>query len=88
MITFFRTSSCHRCDEIQETLDVDCFAYQLIRVPGGATPSYLPMGEKPPVLMDGDQVIQGASRILAHLEELRIFKRLWGKYQSDSCYVD
>ncbi len=88
MLTFFRTSSCHRCDEIQEILDSDCFAYQLIIVPGGDVPGYLPMGAPPPVLVDGDEVIQGADRITTRLAELRRFKRQWGKYQSDSCYVE
>jgi hypothetical protein len=88
MLTFFRTSSCRRCDEIQEILDSDCLAYQVIIVPGGDAPGYRPMGARPPVLADGDAVIQGAERIMSHLGELRRFKSQWEKYQSDSCYVE
>ena len=86
MITFFFMTHCARCDEIRHVLESRCLAHCPVLVDEGALPGGLPAGVTPPVLVDGDRVIEGAEAILAHLDELARFKALWDKYQSDSCY--
>jgi hypothetical protein len=41
-----------------------------------------------PVMVDGNEIIQGHDQILHHLEELENFKAEWDKFQSDACYCD
>ena len=86
MIRFFSMAQGGRCDEIRHVLESRCLAHCLIWVDEGAVPDGLPKGAAPPVLVDGNRVIEGAEAILAHLDELAHFKALWDKYQSDSCY--
>jgi hypothetical protein len=86
MIRFFSMGHCGRCDEIRDVLESRCLAHRLIWVDEGAVPGGLPKGAAPPVLVDGDRIIEGVEAILAHLDELTRFKALWDKYQSDSCY--
>ena len=89
MLTFFRTQACSGCEEIEDLLRQSCLAHEVITVSTTANaPRYLPMGARPPVLVDGDTVVQGQAKILLHLEELGKFKKLWDRYQSDSCYIE
>jgi hypothetical protein len=88
MITFFRTPDCPGCGEIQDILEELCLAHKVILLQGNNNISELPQGTHPPVLVDGDEVIQGPEAIVAHLEWLEGFKALWEKYQSDACYCD
>lgn len=89
MITFFRTKKCRGCSAIQEALEELCIAHKVILVDDdhGHTSS-LPAGTRPPVLVDGDEIVQGIDGILVHLQELEDFKALWEKFQSDACYCD
>lgn len=89
MITFFRTSDCPGCEAIQEVLDDLGVAHKVVIVPPGGNPQEsMPDAAKPPVLADDDKVVQGNGNIIAYLEELKGFKELWYKYQSDTCYCD
>lgn len=88
MITFFRTPDCPECVEIQETLEELCLAHNVMLLKGDDDAAGLPQGTHPPVLVDGNEVIQGRESIMAHLEGLEEFKALWEKYQTDACYCD
>ena len=88
MITFFRTAECPGGCEIQETLQELCLAHKVILLQGNNKISELPQGTHPPVLVDGDELIQGSEAIAAHLECLAGFKAEWEKFQSDACYCD
>jgi glutaredoxin len=89
MITFFRTSNCPSCEAIQDVLDDMGMAHKVVVLPQGGIPEEsMPDAAKPPVLVDDDKVIQGNENIIAYLEELKGFKELWYKYQSDVCYCD
>jgi hypothetical protein len=88
MITFFRTSDCPECGEIQDTLEELCLAHKVISLNGDDDVSGLPQGTHPPVLVDGDEVIQGREAIVAHLAWLEGFKAVWEKFQTDACYCD
>jgi hypothetical protein len=41
-----------------------------------------------PALVDEENVVQGSDPIVARLEEIKKFKELWDKLQSDDCSCD
>ena len=89
MITFFRTSDCPGCEAIEEVLEDLCIAHKVVLVPQSGVPDEsMPDEAKPPILVDDDKVIRGNKNIIAYLEELKGFKELWYKFQSDACYCD
>ncbi len=89
MMTFFRAADCPGCEAIQEVLADLCILHRVIVIPEDGKPNEsLPGTAKPPVLVDDDKVIQGNKSIIAYLEELKGFKELWYKFQSDACYCD
>ena len=64
-------------------------AHKVVLVPQeGAPEESMPHGIRPPVLADDEKIIQGIKNIIAYLEEMKEFKELWYKYQSDVCYCD
>jgi len=63
-------------------------AHEVVVVMPDGPSGGLPQGTQPPVLVDGDKVVQGGSDIFAYLDELQELKRVWLKYQSDVCYMD
>lgn len=88
MITLYRTRNCPRCSRIQEALEDMAFAHRVTIVDGpGDVPEDLSANTLP-VLVDGDDVVQGIEAVSEHLRELEDFKRRWYKFQSDSCYCD
>lgn len=89
MITLYRLSGCPRCTAIEEVLREMAVAHSVVEVDSVAQlPNDLRETHAPPILVDGDEVIQGSQAILIHLEELAHFKELWYKFQSDACYCD
>lgn len=89
MIKFFRTSKCKGCAAIQEALDDLSIAHETVVLESPEDlPSELVRIGRPPILVDGRDVIEGSENIIAHLEELEQFKELWYKFQSDACYCD
>jgi len=89
MITFFRTSDCPGCNAVQDALEDLGIAHKVVLVPQeGAPEESMPHGIRPPVLADDEKIIQGIKNIIAYLEEMKEFKELWYKYQSDVCYCD
>jgi len=89
MITFIRTKDCPRCSDIQEALEELVLAHEVVVLSGrDEDHEALPGGRKPPVLIDGEEVIEGSKAILEHLEHLEHFKEWWDKFQSDACYCD
>ncbi len=89
MITFYRTRKCESCAAIQDALEELCVAHEtlLLEAPEDL-PAELAETCRPPVLVDGRDVLCGSAEIVAHLEKLERFKELWYKYQSDVCYCD
>ncbi len=89
MITFFRTSECGGCAAIQEVLGELTIAHDVVVLDAPEDlPSEFAAAGPPPVLVDGREIIQGRENILAHLEKLAEFRKLWYKFQSDACYCD
>ncbi len=43
---------------------------------------------KPPLLIDDKESIQGSSNIIKYREKMARFKEQWDKFQSDTCYSD
>jgi len=89
MITFYRTRRCKGCAAIQAALEDLGIASKTVVLESldDLPPKLAGMG-RPPVLVDGRDVIAGSKNIIAHLEELEQFKELWYKFQSDTCYCD
>jgi glutathione S-transferase len=89
MIKLYRRADCPRCSDIEDALEQLGVAFRVFKVaPGEPLPAGLPEGGRMPVLVDGEEVFQGSSSILDHLEETAAFKALWYKYQSDACYCE
>ena len=87
MITFYRTARCVGCAEIDDTLTQMSVAHKTVVLgPEDKLPAEITTAKNPPVLVDGDDMIQGAENIVQHLQELADFKALWEKFQSDACY--
>ena len=64
-------------------------AHKVVLVPQEGVPDELmARAARPPVLVDDEKIIQGIKNIIAYLEEMKEFKELWYKYQSDVCYCD
>jgi hypothetical protein len=89
MIKFFRTSKCKGCAAIQDALEDLSIAHEtvVLKSPDELPPELAGIGSLP-ILVDGQDVIDGSENIVAHLEELEQFKELWYKFQSDACYCD
>ncbi|OHB68654.1 MAG: hypothetical protein A2Y77_15875 [Planctomycetes bacterium RBG_13_62_9] len=87
-MTLYVSDNCPTCSMIRESLEEVAVAHDVVAVPDGGPSDRLPAGMEPPVLVDDDRVIQGSREIFAYIDELREFKRLWLKYQSDTCYLD
>ena len=89
MVTFYRTRKCNNCAAIQETLEELCLAHETVVLESpDDLPEELAETGRPPILVDGPDVICGSANIVAHLEKLERFKELWYKFQSDVCYCD
>ena len=89
MITYYKGAGSPEYDPIQEALENLCIAHEMIRVSQGTRlPKAIPEGVRPPVLVDGKEIIQGMSPILNHIDKLIEIKALWDKYQTDTCYCD
>ena len=87
MITFYRKDDCPSCDAIQESIEDLCLKHQLIFVDkNGPQRKPVPDGTRPPVLVDDDQVFEGAEDIMNHMEQLGAFVEEWNRFQSDACY--
>jgi glutaredoxin len=87
MLKFHRTPDCLRCREIQETLEEMSYAHEVIVVRNrNEIEAEVLEHKKLPLLIDDDKVSEGSEEILQHLEELKGFKELWDKFQSDACY--
>lgn len=87
MIILYITKHCSGCAGIDETLKELCIAHKTVVLgPDDQLPAQFSSAKKPPVLVDGEEVIQGSEKIVQHLQELAEFKALWDKYQSDACY--
>jgi len=82
------TENCGTCARLRESLDDTALAHETIVVPEHEPFVGLPEGAEPPVLVDGDRVVQGSDAIFAYIEDLRQLKADWLKYQSDVCYSD
>jgi hypothetical protein len=87
MIRFYRTRDCPACGHIEETMQDMTLAHETHTVSSVRDlPDDVGSVSALPVLVDGDRVIEGKERIVAHLEELADFKAQWEKFQSDACY--
>lgn len=77
------------CSSVLEALEELAIAAHVVEVAeGAALPDELPSGTRLPVLTDGGEIYRGGAAILEHLEELRLFKEDWYRFQSDACYCD
>jgi len=89
MIKFYRTRNCSGCAAIQDALEQLSIAHETVVLESAENlPQELANTGRPPILVDGSDVITGSKDIIAHLEELEQFKELWYKFQSDACYCD
>ncbi|PLX84911.1 MAG: hypothetical protein C0617_06080 [Desulfuromonas sp.] len=88
MITFYHSRGCPRCAAIREGLETLCLAHRVVGVGGGEAAEGLPDGIRPPVLLDGREVVRGHRAIRDRLDSLEAIKAEWDKYQSDACYCD
>lgn len=87
MLKFYHTPHCPRCREIQEALTEMSLAHEVILVKDSdEIEADILKHKKLPLLIDDDEISQGSEAILQHLEELKGFKELWDKFQSDACY--
>jgi len=86
-MTLYITENCRTCSDIRDSLDELAMAHEVVVLPSEGASDRLPQGAQPPVLIDDEKVFQGVGDILAYIDELREFKRLWLKYQSDVCYL-
>jgi len=85
----YRTEECPRCIQIEGVLQDLVLAHRVVAVTSSHELSgVLPEGTRLPVLVDGEEMIQGSDAIIKHLEELEKFKELWDKFQSYACYCD
>jgi len=80
--------NCRTCSKVRESLSELAMACDVVVVPQEGQTNRLPQGAHPPVLIDGDKVVQGSPDIFSYIDELQEFKREWLKYQSDVCYMD
>ena len=87
MMTFYRNAGCNACESLEETLKELCIAYKIVVV-DEKMKDKLPASTRAPVLVDGQNIIQGNRNIATYLEKLEGFKALWEKFQSDVCYCD
>jgi hypothetical protein len=85
MIVFYRHKDCRGCDSLEEAFRELCIAYKAVVEPAEKE---LLAGTKLPVVVDEGRVIEGVRAIIAYLEELEGFIKIWYKYQSDVCYCD
>jgi len=87
LILFYRKKNCPFCDEIAEALAGLVVAHRVIEVDGSmpADPP-LPEGAAPPIIVDGQDVVQEKQALFRYLRELARFKEEWDRFQSDSCY--
>jgi hypothetical protein len=51
-------------------------------------PEELPEDTDLPVMRDDEELYEGAEAIADRLDELKVFKEWWYKFQSDACYCD
>ena len=79
---------CRTCSRVRESLSELAMACDVVVVPREGQADRLPQGTHPPVLVDGDRVVQGGPDIFSYIVELQEFNREWLKYQSDTCYID
>lgn len=87
MLKFYHTPDCPGCREIQDALEEMSYAHEVILVKSrDETEEDVLKHKKLPLLIDDDKVCEGTEAIVQHLEELKGFKALWDKFQSDACY--
>jgi hypothetical protein len=85
MIRFYRTADCPGCEGIEEALRELGVKYEAVVVGQGE----MVMGElRPPVVVDGEEVVRGREAIAKYLDRLEGFREQWYKFQSDACYCD
>ena len=80
--------NCWTCSKVRESLSELAMACDVVVVPQQGQACRLPQGTHPPVLVDGDKVMQGSPSIFSYIDELQELKWEWLKYQSDVCYMD
>jgi len=89
MIRLYCRADCPRCNDIVDVLQQLAVAFDVVEVaPGEVLPAELPEGAQLPMLADAEEAYQGSGTILDHLEQMKDFKALWYKYQSDACYCE
>jgi glutathione S-transferase len=89
MIVLYCRSGCPHCASMREALEdlaIDARVVELAR--GAALPDELPAHARLPILTDEGLSYRGSRAILEHLEELRLFREDWYRFQSDACYCD
>lgn len=85
---FYRMKNCPGCAAIEETLNDLAIAYKSAVLDDKNEMPVELSGQKLPLLVDEDEVIQGSHNIIDHLTKVTEFKKQWYKYQSDACYCD
>ncbi len=85
MIVFYRHKNCRGCEAIEDAIEELAVPYKAVIEPAEKE---LPAGTKLPVVVDEGRVVEGMRAIIAYLEELEGFIKIWYKYQSDVCYCD
>jgi glutathione S-transferase len=89
MTILYCRASCPRCTSVREALEELAIECRIVQVaPGAPMPEGLPAGARLPVLIDEGEAYLGSGAVLDHLEELRLFKEDWYRFQSDACYCD
>jgi glutathione S-transferase len=89
MIRYFRMPNDGDSTVIQDALDELCMAHETVVLESAEELRADLTGQgRPPILVDGHNVITGSDHILTHLEELSRFKKQWYRFQSDACYCD
>ncbi len=85
MIILYRERTCEKSDWIEERLADFVAAHQVVIADGEAGAGSLPAIL--PTLQDGNETFDTAAGIQACLDRIEKRMELWGRFQSDSCYI-
>jgi hypothetical protein len=89
MINIYISKDSDKQQQLKSTLEDMVIAHQVNEVEHkNELPPSLVGKENLPILIDGEDVVQGQEEIHKYLEKLKTFKQEWDKFQSDACYCD
>ncbi|MBK6915155.1 MAG: glutaredoxin family protein [Ignavibacteriales bacterium] len=88
MITLYRKTDCALCDEIAEALKEIVIAHVVVDVEKLNDRTNKNIPKIIPCIEDEGKIISGGENLFAYVKELTNLMKEWGKFQSDSCYID